>query len=145
MKKDDREQEGAVRVPHFDRALYNKVLRSARWRDMKARLLRFRGERCEGCPKVFASGAGKKNLSLHHRTYDRLGHELDEDVQLLCENCHEKADRERERQGKERSEAAQYDRRLQGWVEAMRGPGAEIEEGDAEAFEQWLEVRGEDW
>lgn len=26
---------------------------------------------------------------LHHRSYDRLGHELDEDLVALCRGCHE--------------------------------------------------------
>jgi hypothetical protein len=32
---------------------------------------------------------------VHHKDYTRLGHELDDDLLIVCKECHPKADRER--------------------------------------------------
>jgi 5-methylcytosine-specific restriction endonuclease McrA len=36
---------------------------------------------CERC-------GGQDALQVHHRTYERLGAELDEDFEVLCRRCH---------------------------------------------------------
>jgi len=33
-------------------------------------------------------------IILHHLTYEGLGRELDEDLRLLCKDCHKEAHRE---------------------------------------------------
>ena len=33
-------------------------------------------------------GVQKRSLQVHHRTYERLGSEWDEDLEVLCEGCH---------------------------------------------------------
>lgn len=43
--------------------------------------MKLAGFRCGRC-------AGKRSLEVHHRTYDRLGWELDEDLEVLCGTCH---------------------------------------------------------
>jgi hypothetical protein len=67
---------------------YRKYLRSREWRYLKARVARVRGRKCERCGNTWG-------LSLHHRNYHRLGHELTADVELLCKACHARADLER--------------------------------------------------
>lgn len=32
----------------------------------------------------------KKDIHVHHLTYERMGHELDSDLMVLCEVCHDK-------------------------------------------------------
>ena len=62
---------------------YWDILGSPWWRARKAALIRYRGERCERC------GVGRGgDLQMHHRTYERIGRELPEDVELLCRRCH---------------------------------------------------------
>lgn len=45
------------------------------------RALMLAGYRCERCDS-------KRDLQVHHRTYERLGHEWDEDLEVLCDACH---------------------------------------------------------
>lgn len=42
-----------------------------------------RGPYCETC------GSGTQNINVHHKTYARLGKELAEDLEILCQMCHE--------------------------------------------------------
>ena len=60
---------------------YAEYLESPWWRARKAAIVRYRGERCERCGST-------DSLELHHRTYERLGRERPEDVELLCHRCH---------------------------------------------------------
>src|SRR4051812_24840716 len=41
---------------------------------------------CARCPQT-------NSLQLHHKTYERLGRELDADLELLCKRCHHKLHR----------------------------------------------------
>jgi 5-methylcytosine-specific restriction endonuclease McrA len=60
---------------------YQLYLRSPWWTARKAAVIRARGYRCQRC-------GSRYELELHHRTYVRLGHELPDDVELLCAPCH---------------------------------------------------------
>jgi 5-methylcytosine-specific restriction endonuclease McrA len=71
--------------------LYLRHIRSSRWRNMRRDMARLRNHRCERC------GRGPP-LHLHHKNYDRLGRELISDLEILCCECHERADEERERE-----------------------------------------------
>jgi hypothetical protein len=54
--------------------------------------------RCERCGcRVPLHGRGA--VTVHHRTYARLGHERREDVELLCWGCHRRVDYWRHRSG----------------------------------------------
>lgn len=58
-----------------------EYLRSPHWRlTRKAALGRARYQ-CSSC------GATRR-LQVHHLTYQRLGRERDEDLRVLCEDCH---------------------------------------------------------
>ena len=60
---------------------YNAYLQSYGWKE-KAKEARIRANyRCMMCYEP-----GK--LSVHHRTYDRIGHELNTDLIVLCRKCH---------------------------------------------------------
>jgi hypothetical protein len=71
-----------------------KYLFSSHWREFRECALKAQEERqgeniCERCP----DGANKRaasELHLHHRTYERLGKERLEDVEILCRECHDK-------------------------------------------------------
>jgi 5-methylcytosine-specific restriction endonuclease McrA len=61
---------------------YQDYLESDHWRSCSAAARRRAGHRCERC------GANDQLLNTHHLNYDRLGHERDEDLVVLCEKCH---------------------------------------------------------
>ena len=62
---------------------YQTYLLSGEWRSRASAYKLRVGYRCEHC-KAMA------RLQIHHKNYDRLGRELDEDLIALCEACHKK-------------------------------------------------------
>lgn len=66
---------------------YDEYLRSAAWRSNPVRLREFEaaGLQCRLCTNSAANGHA---LEAHHRTYERLGHEIDGDLTALCRECH---------------------------------------------------------
>jgi 5-methylcytosine-specific restriction endonuclease McrA len=128
----------------LDPALYRAVLASPRWRALRTRLRRERGDQCERCRKTWAPGC-RTSLQLHHKTYERLGHERDSDVELLCEPCHESADVERAAASRRRAEQALADARYAGWLRAQYGEGRVDDHWDDhemyERFNDWVECR----
>lgn len=69
------------------KALYTDHINSESWRRFRANIFRKRGFKCELC-------SSKKNLHLHHLTYENFGNEDELDVMILCKSCHEKAHNE---------------------------------------------------
>ena len=67
------------RLPKTD---YYNYINSAEWRKVAKAARKRAGYRCQLC-----NHNGK--LHVHHRTYERLGNELPEDLTVLCETCHE--------------------------------------------------------
>jgi hypothetical protein len=67
--------------------LYATYLRSPLWR-LRRRLwiLQAHG-RCENCRRH------RRLLTIHHRTYTRLGHERRSDIDVLCWGCHRRIHR----------------------------------------------------
>lgn len=70
---------------------YLNHIASDAWREFKRRIIQRRGYKCERC----GADGNNVNLQLHHVTYERLGHEHDADVRLLCGDCHHHADQMR--------------------------------------------------
>lgn len=56
-------------------------MQSADWSERKRRYFSTHKRICKRC------GANER-IQLHHRTYENLGLEPDEDLEPLCENCH---------------------------------------------------------
>ncbi len=76
-----REQE--ERRLHELRAMpYKEYLQTPHWKRRREDKLRAVSRRCQLC--YSSSGT----LDVHHRTYERLGKELDEDLTVLCRECH---------------------------------------------------------
>lgn len=65
---------------------YASYINSSAWRTGFARQgeLRLSGFRCRTCNV----GRDEIELQVHHRTYQRLGHELVGDLTTLCSECH---------------------------------------------------------
>lgn len=61
---------------------YLEYLKTPEWRATRNRALQRAGYKCEQCD-------ARRELQVHHRTYDRVGRELDTDLQVLCGPCHE--------------------------------------------------------
>jgi hypothetical protein len=123
------------------RTIYERHIKSAQWRNMRRDIGRLRGNRCERC-------GSSHRLELHHLTYERLGRELLSDLELLCIDCHRRADDERGAQGRARSSdarmAARYDAALETWATKKYGEDWRErvdEEFIAEEFDGWLERR----
>ncbi len=60
---------------------YQAYLNTSGWRARRNRAIREALWKCQRC-------AGGRALQVHHKTYERLGAEWDQDLEVLCENCH---------------------------------------------------------
>lgn len=121
------------------RARYNEVLDSFRWKALRKRLIKERGWKCERC------GFPAAVLQLHHLNYERLGEELDSDLQVVCEKCHPEADQERATESRRKTIRAREARALDTWASKKYGDSWS-ERGDADRisddFDRWLERQG---
>jgi 5-methylcytosine-specific restriction endonuclease McrA len=60
---------------------YHAYLLSPEWKAKRDACIRDAGGRCQVCNSRY-------RLNCHHRTYERIGRELPEDLVVLCEVCH---------------------------------------------------------
>lgn len=121
---------------HRHSALYKTYMQSEAWRELRELMIDIVGGLCERCE----ASEDDVTLEVHHLTYERLGHEDPEDLQVLCPSCHIIADAERAEETKDDLEF----RRLDGWATKVYGSDWEEYPGytDAEeAFDAWLESR----
>jgi hypothetical protein len=61
---------------------YKEYLKTEHWRLVKLHFYQKNKEECAVCKSHL-------HLNLHHKTYARLGMELEKDLICLCKNCHE--------------------------------------------------------
>lgn len=54
------------------------------WKEARRRALKRAGFACQLC------NSKDKTLNVHHRTYERRGNEQNNDIIVLCEDCHRK-------------------------------------------------------
>jgi hypothetical protein len=83
--------EGKVRKPWKQR--YLEHIKSARWADLKQKVIKRRGHQCERCANTQCA------LDLHHEHYRTFGRERQKDVRLLCRPCHRIEDSLRKKRG----------------------------------------------
>jgi len=62
---------------------YNDYLKTAHWKKIKKQIRKKYNNQCQICNS-------KNKLNVHHKTYERKGEELEEDLILLCQSCHKK-------------------------------------------------------
>jgi 5-methylcytosine-specific restriction endonuclease McrA len=120
---------------------YEEYMRSPEWAARRELALATAGHRCQRCGAL-------GGLEVHHRHYDSLGAEREEDLEVLCKPCHESADRERAARTSAENARALYAARLNGWATKKYGEDwfASCDEADvAEEFEDWLERREDRW
>ncbi len=60
---------------------YRDYINSRRWKNKRKAKIKESGHFCNKCGSV-------RFLQVHHLTYERLGNELLEDLEILCDNCH---------------------------------------------------------
>jgi len=60
---------------------YHEYLLSPQWQIKRSAAIEAAGHRCQVCNSP-------DNLEVHHRTYERLGHEEPGDMTVLCATCH---------------------------------------------------------
>lgn len=65
---------------------YDDYLTSDEWAVRRTYYIAKAMGRCQICNK--AGGPNGRGLNAHHRTYARVGAELDADVVVLCRDCH---------------------------------------------------------
>lgn len=118
---------------------YREFMRSDAWAKVRAGALERSGWRCERCGVEKGSKRVFSTLQVHHLTYDRFGgREEPEDLEVLCELCHDQADKER----RDSVSEDRYWRAVRTFTEKKYGdPDAIDLEDAAEEFEDWLEDR----
>jgi hypothetical protein len=72
---------GNDRLNELKQMPYDEYLRTPEWKKRRKKQLKSAGHRCQVCNSP-------KRLNVHHRTYDRRGQELPQDLIVLCRNCH---------------------------------------------------------
>jgi 5-methylcytosine-specific restriction endonuclease McrA len=70
-----------VNVDPDPREEYKKYLDSPSWKQTRKKVLRHAGYRCEIC-------GANSGLDVHHKTYEHVGYERQEELQVLCSSCH---------------------------------------------------------
>lgn len=60
---------------------YKQYLKSSEWKEKRKQFIEGVGSECERC-------GSKKNLQIHHKNYDNVFDETEDDVEVLCKNCH---------------------------------------------------------
>ena len=77
---------------------YKEYLRTSHWRDIRHEFIY---KYCNGyvschecgrkpTKKELKTGRWKRRFHVHHKTYNNIGHEKMEDLELLCWRCHER-------------------------------------------------------
>lgn len=69
---------------------YDTYLHTNHWRLLRERLYLKYGKTCQRCHKF------TKVYQLHHLTYERIGHERDKDLRLVCIKCHEQLHKQKD-------------------------------------------------
>lgn len=61
---------------------YRVYLATPEWRYKRREMIKWAERKCQRCREF------SHLLQVHHRCYDRLGEELVEDLEVLCDKCH---------------------------------------------------------
>lgn len=83
-------------------------------------------------------------LEVHHLTYEHFGDELPEEIVVLCEKCHAKADEKRRHAMQMERHFNHQAARRTAWAAKVYGDAAEDMDADdlEERFSEWLDRRG---
>ena len=106
---------------------YRAYLAGDRWRERRALALKAARYKCDRCGKHGRRGGA--GLQVHHLSYDRLGSELPEDLEVLCDYCHRARHSRLSRRERHRISAAA------GEAERMRAGKASVTRAKADLIE----------
>lgn len=117
---------------------YKAYIKSPDWQMTRGIAKARAGYKCEKC-------GSPEGLQVHHKTYDRLGHEWPTDLMVLCDPCHVKEHRAIERKRAEEFSDRVYYNGLDTYMSKKYGDTWElrIDQYRAECeFDAWLERKG---
>lgn len=137
MGKPGRDENMNIRL----RDRYSRRLRQKSWHTLRKHLIKQAENKCSRCG-LFRFGEGE--LHLHHKTYERLGKEREQDLEVVCKYCHQIADEDRVKRVVSEREDRLWYARMDGWATKKYGENWErfIEPHELEEeFEEWLEDR----
>lgn len=80
---------------HF--SSYEEYLQTQHWKNIRQKIYTLNNGTCQRCKKKCKYW----ECNVHHKSYARLGHEENKDLQLLCFDCHEKVHKIKEKKEKE--------------------------------------------
>ncbi len=69
---------------------YAKYLKSPQWKAKRQEAIAHHGTTCQRCGTKQAPGYSTYYIRVHHKSYEHLGNEPMEDLEVLCVSCHEK-------------------------------------------------------
>jgi 5-methylcytosine-specific restriction endonuclease McrA len=121
---------------------YDQYINSAQWRNISALMKKIAGNKCAHCRR------SSSKLEVHHLTYKRFGHERMTDLVVLCESCHETADKKRVAEREARGRKARYNAAYDTYMTKKYGEGYDADfyltyDGH-EKFAEWLEKKSEE-
>lgn len=139
---DDPDAERERKIQTFDEE-YRRYINSTQWKKKRQEAIDRAGNQCQVCG-IF--GTRYTRLEIHHKTYERFGHERPDDLEVVCGECHRERDRKRAKESQTRARYALEDARLDGWASKVYGDNwrerSDVE-SIAEKFNDWLERRGD--
>ena len=65
---------------------YKNYLKTAHWKNLRLNIYRKYNRKCCKCGKSLQL----RDANAHHLTYDNIGHENEDDLILVCHECHKK-------------------------------------------------------
>lgn len=71
---------------------YNEYIRSDEWKKKRILVAQRENHRCQMCGELVVV-----HYHIHHKTYARFGNEDLDDLMFLCEDCHTKLHREKDK------------------------------------------------
>lgn len=116
---------------------YKEYIASPIWKRKREDALERARYECEEC----GMHKGARRLEVHHLTYERFKNERPEDLKVLCEKCHPKANKEREQAVAARNFEKLEEARYEGWARKVYGDDwmLQNEEYIYEEYRAWSE------
>lgn len=122
---------------------YEKYLKSSHWKEKRKQKLRGgfkRTKRCYCCNQIQIGTI----IHIHHVTYVRIGKEKNNDLQVLCEICHNRVHILNKKYGIQLSKCHSFLRRIYRSKEKLRQIDSEIQSSRSISRQnRWIEKRKE--
>ncbi len=76
-------------MAQMTKAEYAQYLKSKHWKAKRKEAIGFYGAKCSRCGSQPAPNHSSYYMRVHHKSYEHLGAEPMEDLEVLCLCCHE--------------------------------------------------------